>query len=105
MKKNKQATQRFVARATGACFGLALAFALPAYATDYYAAPTGTSSGSGTQASPWDLQTALNQPSSVKPGDTIWLLGGTYQVNGHPWKFTSALAGTSTAQITVRAMP
>lgn len=105
MKMNKQASQRLVARATSACFGLALAFALPANATDFYAAPGGSSSGNGSQATPWDLQTALNQPSSVHPGDTIWLLGGTYQVNGHPWKFNSALAGTSTAQITVRAMP
>ena len=27
---------------------------------------------------PWDLDTALSQPSSVQPGDVIWLLGGTY---------------------------
>ena len=29
-------------------------------------------------ANPWDLQTAFNHPASVKPGDTIWVRGGTY---------------------------
>lgn len=48
-------------------------------------------------SSPWDLQTALNQPASVQPGDTIWLRGGTYA-----GIFNSLLQGSSTAPIYVR---
>ena len=47
-------------------------------ATTYYAAPNGSSSGDGSISRPWDLRTALNQPSSLRPGDTILLRGGTY---------------------------
>src|ERR1019366_8308287 len=61
-----------------------LLFANFAAATEYFAAPTGKPSGDGTISNPWDLDTALGspsgsqQPASVKPGDTIWLRGGTY---------------------------
>lgn len=74
-------------------------------ATEYYVAPTGKSSNNGSITSPWDLQTALNQPASVKPGDTIWLREGTHRVNNHITKFTSRLAGSSSAPITVRQYP
>jgi hypothetical protein len=72
-----------------------------AQATDHYVAPNGTSSGSGAISSPWDLQTALSQPASIKPGDTIWVLAGTYHAptsNG----FISNLNGTATSPIIVR---
>ena len=45
-------------------------------AAEFYVAPNGSPSGSGSFANPWNLQTALNQPASVHPGDTIWLRGG-----------------------------
>src|SRR5580704_17034433 len=44
----------------------------------HYVAPGGTSQGTGSLDRPWDLQTALSQPASVQPGDTIWVRGGTY---------------------------
>lgn len=81
-------------------FGLWLVIALlaiPLSAAEFYVSPTGSSSGNGSISSPWDLQTALNHPAAVRPGDTIWLRGGTY--NGH---FDSRLNGTSSAPITVR---
>ena len=65
--------------------------------TDFYVAPNGSRSGNGSLSNPWKLQTALDQPSSVQPGDTIWLRGGTYV--GH---FTSSLNGTSSSPIIVR---
>ena len=68
-----------------------------ASAADFYVSPGGSSSGNGSINSPWDLQTALNQPSSVHPGDTIWLRGGTYV--GH---YLSNLNGTSASPIVVR---
>src|SRR3954471_15278159 len=42
---------------------------------NYYVAPNGSSSGDGSIGRPWNLQTALDGPSSVRPGDTIWLRG------------------------------
>jgi hypothetical protein len=51
----------------------------------------------GTIDSPWDLSTALAHPPEVRPGDTIWLRGGTYE--GH---FKSRLIGTRAARITLR---
>jgi Right handed beta helix region len=71
--------------------------ARPLLATDYYAASNGSSSGNGSRDKPWDLATALSQPTSVKPGDTIWLKGGTYV--GH---FTSKLKGSPDKPIMVR---
>ena len=66
----------------------------------WFAAPTGTTGGDGSR-SPWDLQTALNGGhGSVRPGDTIWLRGGTYAGT-----FTSTLAGTAAAPIVVRQYP
>lgn len=68
-----------------------------AFAAEWYVATTGTAGGSGAISSPWDLQTALNHPASVQPGDTIWLRGGTYS-----GIFTSSLVGTSGSPIVVR---
>jgi hypothetical protein len=72
-----------------------------AQATDFYVSPSGTSAGNGSLANPWDLQTALNQPSSVKPGDSIWVLAGTY-VPPNSNGFVSNLNGTAAAPIIVR---
>ena len=82
-----------------------LATLLSAHATEFYVTPTGSSAGTGTAASPWDLQTALNQPSAVKPGDTIWVRAGVHRVNNFPTQFKSVLAGTAAQPITVRAWP
>ena len=64
----------------------------------YYAAPSGHPTGDGSIGNPWDLQTALSGPASVRPGDTIWLRGGTY--NG---RYTALLRGSSSAPIKVRS--
>jgi hypothetical protein len=71
-------------------------------ATEWYVAP-GISSGSGTgsQSSPWNIQFALSGANSaVKPGDTVWLRGGTYTgcVNAN-------LNGTAAAPIWVKQYP
>jgi len=71
--------------------------AVAAVAGEFYVSPEGTAGGDGSRARPWDLATALAQPPSVKPGDTIWLLGGTYKGG-----FESRLKGTAEAPITVR---
>ena len=68
-------------------------------ATDFFAAPNGSASGSGTAASPWDLRTALKS-SAVRPGDTIYLRDGAYY-----GKFISTIAGNATNPIVVRSYP
>ena len=66
----------------------------------FYVAPNGSPSGNGSLTRPWDLQTALKQPSNVPPGATIYLRGGTYS-----GKFYSGLTGLLTLPITVRSYP
>ena len=72
-----------------------------ASATDHYVAVYGNANGDGTIDKPWDLQTALNQPSSVVAGDTIWIRGGAYQIAIHDG-FVSKLAGSAAKPIIVR---
>jgi hypothetical protein len=67
----------------------------------WYAAPNGSSSGTGTIASPWSLATALaGAGGKVQPGDTIWLRGGTYT-----GKQVSTVAGVSGKPVVVRQYP
>jgi hypothetical protein len=66
----------------------------------FYVAPNGKASNDGSITRPWDLQTALSQPSQVRPGATIWLRGGVYKGG-----FISRLTGTEAAPIIVRAYP
>ncbi len=74
-------------------------------ATNFFASPSGSPSGDGSFASPWDLSTALNGPAAVTPGDTIWLRGGTYINPADPRGFESKLTGTANAPIVVRQFP
>ena len=62
---------------------LCLGLQLPVAAADFYVASNASGSGTGSLSNPWKLQTALNQPSAVHPGDTIWLRGGTYSGKLH----------------------
>jgi hypothetical protein len=66
-------------------------------AAEYFASPQGQPGGDGTRERPWDLPTALGPGSRVGAGDTLWLLGGSYQGN-----FASYLTGASNQFITVR---
>lgn len=66
----------------------------------WYASPTGSMIAPGTQASPWSLETALGHPGLVQPGDTIYLLGGTYKGD-----FISRLTGTAQRPIVLRQAP
>src|SRR5207237_5535605 len=70
------------------------ASARPQTDTQHYVAPDGSRSGDGSIIRPWDLQTALSQPSSVRPGDIIWLRGGSYY-----GEYASRLTGTESAPI------
>lgn len=78
---------------------LALTLASSLSATEFHVSPEGTAKGTGSAEAPWDLTTALAPSKDVKPGDTIWLHGGTYRGG-----FTSRLAGTTKAPIVVRGV-
>src|SRR6185295_10822827 len=88
--------ERFSA-SIAACLLLLLASPVTGICAEYYAAPTGTASAAGTKSNPWDLATALSNRGVVRAGDTVWLRGGTYK-----GAFTSTLAGSASAPITVR---
>jgi hypothetical protein len=75
----------------------AVSLAVSASAAEFFVAPNGTAGGDGSKDRPWDIQTALKHPAAVKPGDTIWVRGGTYK-GGYEGK----LNGTAEKQITVR---
>ncbi len=49
---------------------------------------------------PWDLTTALAQPSVVQAGDTLWLRGGQYR-----GEFVSRISGATDRPIVVRQAP
>jgi Right handed beta helix region len=73
----------------------------PVQLTAFYAAPSGTPSGTGSQSQPWDLATALSGGNGrVQAGDTVWLLGGHYAGD-----FKATLTGTASAPIIVRQYP
>ncbi|HKY05511.1 MAG TPA: hypothetical protein VJQ56_11510 [Blastocatellia bacterium] len=78
----------------------------PHAGNQFYVAPKGSSSGNGSKDRPWDLQTALSHPASVKPGDTIWLRGGVYT---KAWTsnrlYQSRLTGTSDKPVILRQYP
>lgn len=60
----------------------------------FYVSQAGSPTGNGTQQSPWDLQTALNQPPTVVPPGSTVCLEGTTPYQG---RFTSTLEGSASA--------
>jgi hypothetical protein len=66
----------------------------------WHVAPSGRPDNDGSVQRPLDLATALSNSSPARPGDTIWLHGGTYEGS-----FVSTLRGTENAPITVRQYP
>jgi hypothetical protein len=74
-----------------------LMLAASASAAEFFVAPNGTPQGDGSKDKPWDIHTALKQPAAVKPGDTIWVRGGTYRGG-----FDCKLTGTEKQPIIVR---
>ncbi len=71
------------------------------FATDFYVSPSG--GGNGTISSPWDLRTGC-QSSSVRPGDTLWLRGGTYGSGGST-SINCTISGNSSTPVYIRQYP
>jgi hypothetical protein len=70
------------------------------YAREFFAAPSGRAHHPGSAAQPLDLATALSSTGPVRPGDLLWLRGGTYS-----GPFRSELTGTADAFIVVAQFP
>lgn len=69
--------------------------------TDWYVSPTGTSTNTGTQSSPWSLAYAASCAGGrIHPGDRVNLLGGVYAGG-----VSITCSGTSAAPLTYRAAP
>jgi len=87
---------------------LCVGMALRTTGAEFFATPQGTAQGNGSHLLPWDIVTALADNTKtqsvnnvVKPGDTVWLRGGTYGT-GSNWLVTSKLIGTSNQPIILR---
>jgi hypothetical protein len=78
---------------------------VPVDAAEWYVAPDGKPDAQGTKDALWDLESALSGRQKVAPGDTLWLLGGTYKHGdrspGSPG-FVVRLAGQKDRPIHVR---
>lgn len=84
-------------------FSVLAGVALSASGADFYVGADGLPGNPGTKESPWDLRTALSHPAQLKPGDTIWLRGGTYDTG---WRvYQSKLEGVPWDPIRVRQYP
>lgn len=68
-------------------------------AKNYIAAAGGTSAGTGTLDSPYDIPTAI---SKALAGDTVYIRGGQYMLNA---QISLSKGGTSTAYIFILAYP
>jgi hypothetical protein len=71
-----------------------------AQGAEFFVTPNAGPGGVGSIRRPWTLDEALSSSPNVKPGDTIWLRGGTYS-----GIFNSYLNGTAAAPIIVRQYP
>jgi hypothetical protein len=80
-----------------------LAAAAMAGGADWYASPNGMAKAKGTRESPLEIEAALGN-SQVKPGDTVYLMGGKYQRRPAE-KFVIRLAGAEGKPIQVRPAP
>ncbi|MBI4607186.1 MAG: hypothetical protein HY721_34920 [Planctomycetes bacterium] len=69
-------------------------------AREHFVAADGRPGGKGTAEEPWDIASALGGRPEVRPGDVVWVRGGTYR-----GKLEVKLAGKAGAPVHVRARP
>jgi len=81
-----------------------------AFARELYVSPTGTPTNDGSQEKPLDLTTALSARSPARPGDTIYLMAGTYEGplkerDGKTERLPFEFAVSGSAEKPIRVMP
>jgi hypothetical protein len=76
----------------------------PVGAAEWYVGPKGTPQAPGTRGSPWDIESALLNKKAIKPGDTLYLLEGTYKRRPYE-KYAVKLIGAEGKPIHVRPAP
>jgi len=78
-------------------------------AAEYYVSPMGKPEAAGTKAAPWDVVSVLSGKQPVRPGDTVWLLGGLYPIPRDPkskkFILRTELVGAPDEPIIVRQAP
>ncbi len=74
------------------------------YAAEWYVSPDGRAQNPGTRGSAWDIASALDGRREVQPGDTVYLLEGTYRRRPNEL-FDVRLAGASEKPVCVRPAP
>ncbi len=78
------------------------------HAAEWFVASDGSPTNAGTEASPWDIESALGAKHPVAPGDTVWISGGTYRSPDRKFGtqgFPVRLAGADPKPIVIRAKP
>ena len=78
--------------------------AAPSCAATWYLGPAGAPTAPGTRAAPWDIESTLRGERAVGPGDTVYLLAGTYRRRPNEL-FEVKLAGAANNPVVVRAAP
>jgi|GEM_PF-3493438 len=71
-------------------------------AKDWYVHPDGKATNAGTESKPLDFNTALSDADRIKPGDMVYLMGGTYM---GPFEKPRQPAGAPNRPIVYRALP
>lgn len=75
----------------------------PLFASSFYVSSNAKITGTGSFSNPWTFQTALNHPSALHPGDTVWLKGGIYtNTYDAQTSFNCKTNGTANAPIIFR---
>ena len=88
-------------RTTCCSLALLLSIGCSLRAADFYVSANASATGSGSLADPVTLANAIFQSRSpAKPGDTLWLRGGTYR-----GPFQAYLYGQTGKPITIRQYP
>ena len=94
---------------------MAALVSLPAFAADMpvaqpmakplrelYVAPDGKADAAGTKDAPLDLSAVFTKPGVPRPGDTVWMRGGSYKTG--PLKQSPRVCGTKETPLIFRAV-
>lgn len=81
-----------------------LALAAVAWGAEWYVGPDGKPGNPGTKEEPWDIESTLDGKQKVAPGDTLYLLAGTYRRRPKE-QFDVRLVGTGEKPVHVRPAP